>query len=328
MKRDPLVRDEFSAAADCQKKRNYLPMTHKSGYVAILGLPNAGKSTLLNALLGQKIAITNKKPQTTRKKILGILSDKNYQIIFLDTPGILSPSYLLQEKMMEEVALSINDADVILLLIDVKKDPLGNETFNQKIVIDNLNKGKRKIVVLLNKVDLIQQKDTVKVLEHFENMNKFNAVIPISATEIFNLDKLTETIVDELPEGPSYYPEDIVADENERFFVSEIIREKILELYREEIPYSVEVLISEFKERDESKDFISAEIVVERDTQKAIIIGKGGTAIKKLGQIAREAIEDFLQREAFLELRVKVRKNWRSDENLLKQFGYKSDTKK
>jgi len=279
-------------------------------------------------LLGQKIAITNKKPQTTRKKILGILSDKNYQIIFLDTPGILSPSYLLQEKMMEEVTLSLNDADVILLLIDVKKDPLGNETFNQKFVVENLNKGKREIVVLLNKIDLIQQNDTVKLLKHFESMNKFNAVIPISATEIFNLDKLIETIVDELPEGPSYYPEDIVADENERFFVSEIIREKILELYREEIPYSVEVLISEFKEREESKDFISAEIVVERETQKAIIIGKGGTAIKKLGQIAREAIEEFLQREAFLELRVKVRKNWRSDENLLKQFGYKSDTKK
>ncbi len=303
-------------------------MNHKSGYVAILGLPNVGKSTLLNALLGQKIAITSKKPQTTRKKILGILSDKNYQIIFLDTPGILSPSYLLQEKMMEEVTLSVNDADVILLLIDVKKNPSGNETFNQKFVVKILNKGKRKIVLLLNKIDLIKQNEAVRLIEHFESMNKFKAVIPISATLIFNLDKLIETIVDELPEGPSYYPEDIVADENERFFVSEIIREKILELYREEIPYSVEVLISEFKERKENKDFISAEIVVERDTQKAIIIGKGGTAIKKLGKIAREAVEDFLQREVFLELRVKVRKNWRSDENLLKQFGYKSDTKK
>ena len=303
-------------------------MNHKSGYVAILGLPNVGKSTLLNALLGQKIAITSKKPQTTRKKILGILSDKNYQIIFLDTPGILSPSYLLQEKMMEEVTLSVNDADVILLLIDVKKNPSGNETFNQKFVVKILNKGKRKVVLLLNKIDLIKQNEAVRLIEHFESMNKFKAVIPISATLIFNLDKLIETIVDELPEGPSYYPEDIVADENERFFVSEIIREKILELYREEIPYSVEVLISEFKERKENKDFISAEIVVERDTQKAIIIGKGGTAIKKLGKIAREAAEDFLQREVFLELRVKVRKNWRSDENLLKQFGYKSDTKK
>jgi GTP-binding protein Era len=230
--------------------------------------------------------------------------------------------------MMEEVTISVKDADVILLLIDVKKDPSGNKTFNQKFVVEVLDKGKRKIVLLLNKIDLIQQNEAVKLLEHFESLNKFNAVIPISATLIFNLDKLRETIVDELPEGPSYYPEDIVADENERFFVSEIIREKILELYREEIPYSVEVLISEFKEREKSKDFISAEIVVERDTQKAIIIGKGGTAIKKLGEIARKAVEDFLQREVFLELRVKVRKNWRSDENLLKQFGYKSDTKK
>jgi GTP-binding protein Era len=303
-------------------------MNHKSGYVAILGLPNAGKSTLLNALLGQKIAITNKKPQTTRKKILGILSDKNYQVIFLDTPGILSPSYLLQKKMMEEVTLSVGDADVILLLIDVKKDSLGNETLNHKFVADILDRGKRKIVLLLNKIDLINQSEAEKLIEHFERLNKFNAVIPISATLSFNLNRLIDTIVEELPEGPSYYPEDIVADENERFFVSEIIREKILELYREEIPYSVEVLIAEFKEREEGKDFISSEIVVERETQKAIIIGKGGAAIKKLGEVARKAVEDFLQHEVFLELRVKVRKNWRSDENLLKQFGYKSDTKK
>jgi len=205
---------------------------------------------------------------------------------------------------------------------------LGKDIFNQKFVVENLNKEKSKIIALLNKVDLIKQNEAVRLLEHFESMNKFNAIIPISATEIFNLDRLLETIVDELPEGPSYYPEDVVADENERFFVSEIIREKILELYREEIPYSVEVLISEFKERDINKNFISAEIVVERDTQKAIIIGKGGAAIKKLGKIAREAVEEFLQREVFLELRVKVRKNWRSDENLLKQFGYKSYTKK
>ncbi len=303
-------------------------MNHKSGYAAILGLPNSGKSTLLNALLGQKIAITNKKPQTTRKKILGILSDKNYQIIFLDTPGILSPSYLLQEKMMDEVTVSVSDADVILLLIDVKKDPLGEGTLNQNFVKENLEKRNRPIILLLNKIDLIEQKETVRLIEHFESLNKFNSVIPISATLSFNLDRLIETIVDELPEGPSYYPEDIVADEDERFFVSEIIRENILGLYREEIPYSVEVLIAEFKEREEGKDFISAEIVVERDTQKAIIIGKGGTAIKKLGEIARKAVEDFLQREVFLELRVKVRKNWRSNENLLKQFGYKSDTKK
>ncbi|MCH7974862.1 MAG: GTPase Era [Bacteroidetes bacterium] len=303
-------------------------MNHKSGYVAILGLPNVGKSTLLNSLLGQKIAITNKKPQTTRKKIVGILSENDYQIIFLDTPGLLTPSYMLQEKMMQEITRSISDADVVLLIIDVTKDPNGKITFNQKYVKENLENKKGAIILLLNKVDLIEQKETAQLLEYYKSLNKFDSVIPISASHNFNLVKLVDSIVEVLPEGPGFYPKDIVSDESERFFVSEIIREKILELYREEIPYSVEIVITDFKEREEGKYFISAEIAVERDSQKAIIIGKGGTAIKKLGKIAREAVEDFLQREVFLDLRVKVRKNWRSDENLLKQFGYKSDKKK
>ena len=303
-------------------------MNHKSGYVAILGLPNAGKSTLLNTLLGQKIAITNKKPQTTRKKIVGILSENDYQIIFLDTPGLLTPSYLLQEKMMQEITRSIIDADVVLLIIDVVKDPYGKSTFNQKYVKEYLENKKRAIILLLNKVDLIQQNETVQLIENFKRLNKCESVIPISASQNFNIIKLVDTIVEVLPEGPGFYPKDIVSDESERFFVSEIIREKILELYREEIPYSVEIVITDFKEREEGKYFISAEIAVERDSQKAIIIGKGGTAIKKLGKIAREAIEEFLQREVFLDLRVKVRKNWRSNENLLKQFGYKPDSEK
>jgi len=303
-------------------------MNHKSGYVAILGLPNAGKSTLLNSLLGQKIAITNKKPQTTRKKIVGILSESDYQIIFLDTPGLLTPSYMLQEKMMQEITRSISDADVVLLMIDTMKDPQGKITFNQKYIKENLENKKEYIILLLNKVDLIQQKETAQLLEYYKSLNKFESVIPISASHNFNLVKLVDTIVEVLPEGPGFYPKDIVADESERFFVSEIIREKILELYREEIPYSVEIVITDFKEREEGKYFISAEIAVERDSQKAIIIGKGGVAIKKLGVIARKAVEDFLQREVFLELRVKVRKNWRSNENLLKQFGYKPDSEK
>ena len=302
-------------------------MSHKSGYVVILGIPNSGKSTLLNSLLGQKLAITNPKPQTTRKKIAGILSEESYQIIFLDTPGILTPSYLLQEKMMGQVESSIKDADVILLLIDVKNDSRGKKTLEQKFIQENLEKTRRKIILLLNKIDLIQQSDTVELINHFESLNRFSAVIPISASQKFNIEKVIETIVNELPEGPSFYPEDIVADENERFFVSEIIREKILELYREEVPYSVEVLVTEFKERKKEKDYISAEIVVERESQKSIIIGKGGAAIKKLGTISREAVEEFLQHKVYLELRVKVRKNWRSDENMLKAFGYKSDGK-
>ena len=296
-------------------------MKHKSGYAAILGLPNAGKSTLLNALLGQKLAITNKKPQTTRKNILGILSEENFQIIFLDTPGIIKPSYLLQEKMMEQISQSAKDADVVILLIEVKEDPVGSKTFKQEYVNELLNFNK-KIILVLNKIDLVTQEMSEKIIEHFEKMKKFKAIIPLSATLNFNTKKLVNEIVEMLPEGPKFYPDDIVADETERFFVSEIIREKILELYEEEIPYSCEVLINEFKERPGSKDFISAEIVVERDSQKSIIIGKQGSAIKKLGQEARKAVEEFLQKSVYLELRVKVRKKWRSDEKWLKTFGY------
>jgi len=294
----------------------------KTGYVAILGLPNSGKSTLLNALLGQKLSIITSKPQTTRKRILGILSENDYQIIFLDTPGILSPSYLLQEKMMEDVKTSLNDADLIVLIIDVKSDPMAENLLAQEFVKDSVLKSEKHKLLILNKVDLITQDEVNKLIKHFEAQKIFEQIIPISATLNFNITRVKDEIISILPEGPKLFPDDQVTDENERFFVSEIIREKILDLYRDEIPYSCEVLIVEFKEREEGKNFISAEVVVERDSQKAIIIGKGGAGIKKLGQVARESIEEFLQREVFLELRVKVRKKWRSDENLLKSFGY------
>ena len=295
---------------------------HKTVYVAILGLPNSGKSTLLNALLGQKLSITTAKPQTTRKRILGILSEENYQIIFLDTPGILSPSYLLQEKMMEEVKSSLDDADVIVLIIDVKEDPLAQTLLNQTFVKEDIFKSKKPKFLVLNKVDLVTQDRVNDLIKQFESKKIFEEVIPISAAHNFNVQRVREEIIRFLPEGPKLFPDDQVTDESERFFVSEIIREKIFEIYRDEIPYSCEVLIVEFKERETSKHFISAEIVVERDSQKAIIIGKGGVAIKKLGEVSRKSIEEFLQREVFLELRVKVRKKWRSDENLLKSFGF------
>lgn len=295
---------------------------HKTGYVAILGLPNSGKSTLLNSLLGQKLSIITSKPQTTRKRILGILSEENYQIIFLDTPGILSPSYLLQEKMMEEVKTSLDDADVIILIIDVNEDPRAETLFNQEFVKESVINSKKSKLLVLNKVDLITQEKVNELITHFEAQNLYEEVIPISASQNFNILRVREELIRFLPEGPKLFPDDQVTDENERFFVSEIIREKILEIYRDEVPYSCEVLIIEFKERETSKHFISAEIVVERESQKAIIIGKGGTAIKKLGEVSRKSIEEFLQREVFLELRVKVRKKWRSDENLLKSFGY------
>ena len=300
-------------------------MIHKSGYAALLGLPNAGKSTLLNTLLGQKISITNLKPQTTRKRILGILSEENFQVIFIDTPGILDPAYLLQEKMMHDVKLSGRDADVIVLLLDVEVDPAGNKALNNSYVKENILKAPVKKILVLNKVDLLPQEKVKIILEHFNKSGKFDEIIPLSALQNFNTQKLLQTINEYLPEGPKFYPDDIVAEQNERFFVTELIRETILEQYREEVPYSCEVLIAEFKERENSKDYISAEIVVEKESQKAIIIGKQGAAIKILGQAARESIEEFLEREVFLELRVKVRKKWRSSESFLKSFGYTSD---
>lgn len=303
-------------------------MKTKSGYVTIIGLPNVGKSTLMNTLLGQKISITTAKPQTTRKRILGIMSEENYQIIFLDTPGILNPVYLLQEKMMEDVELSIKDADVFVIIYDVSSIPSLKESEENEIIkkiIDDESKNK---ILVLNKIDTLAQEKTTALIERYEGLKKFRSVIPISANQNFNLERLKNEIVDCLPEGSKFYDDEIVSDETERFFVSEIIREKIFELYEDEVPYSCEVLIAEFKERQNAKDFISAEIVVERESQKPIIIGKAGRAIKELGEKSRKGIEDFLDREVFLELRVKVRDKWRSNPVMLKSFGYTKDKDK
>jgi GTP-binding protein Era len=297
-------------------------MNTKAGYAAIIGLPNVGKSTLMNALLGQKISITTSKPQTTRKRILGILSEDNYQIIFLDTPGILKPAYLLQEKMMDEIDLSVKDADVFIIIYDVSSEQsfkgAEENEYIQKVIKEKTNPK----ILVLNKIDTISQEQALALIERFEKLNVFKSVIPVSANLKFNLEKLLNDIVESLPEGAKFYPDDIVSEETERFFVTEIIREKLFELYEDEVPYSCEVLIAEFTEREHSKDFISAEIVVERESQKPIIIGKGGNAIKALGEKSRRSIEEFLDREVYLELRVKVREKWRSNLNMLKSFGY------
>ena len=294
----------------------------KAGYVAIIGLPNSGKSTLINALLGQKLNIVSDKPQTTRRKILGILSDKNYQIIFVDTPGLLKPSYLLQEKMMEAVKISAKDADIILLIQDVGEDFNGEKLLHQEFVNEVLVNLQAPKILLLNKIDLSNQNEIFLLIEKLQSTNLFTKVIPISAEHNFNLIDVINSVVELLPENPKYYPDEELTDESERFFVAEIIREKILEQYSEEIPYSCEVLIAEFKERETSKDFIQAYVVVERESQKGIIIGREGKAIKKLGEESRKSIEEFLQREVYLDLRVKVKPKWRTDENMLKLFGY------
>jgi len=270
------------------------------------------------------LSIVTNKPQTTRKRVLGILSDENYQIIFLDTPGILDPNYLLQRKLLDYINNSVKNADVIIVMIDIIKDSEGSKTLNDKRMKRILERDKKPKILLINKIDKSDEASIKVLTKKFETTNYFEKIIPISAIKNFNIDSVLNSIIEYLPEGPKYFPDDQITDEPERFFVSEIIREKIFENYKEEIPFSTEVLIEEFKERERGKDYISASIIVERETQKPIIIGKRGEAIKKVGKIAREAIENFLQREVFLELRVKVRPKWRNDNRMLKSFGYDS----
>jgi GTPase len=289
----------------------------KSGFVAIIGKPNAGKSTLMNALLGFKLSAVNPKAQTTRNKIFGILTDEDYQIIFSDTPGLLNPKYELQKFMLKEVKSSFKEADVILYIIDTLKFS-AEEIRETGKEFEKDFAGIHKIAVL-NKCDLTAQDDVVKMMDMLGKELGFENIIPISAENNFNLDTLKSRILELLPEGEFYYDPEILTDKPEKFFVSEIIREKILELYKEEVPYSVFVDVREFKTREEGKkDFINADIIIERETQKMIIIGKGGNMIKKLGELSRKGIEEFLGRKVYLNLFVKVRKDWRKDENFLK----------
>ena len=297
-------------------------MKTKSGFVTIIGKPNVGKSTLTNRLVGENLSIVTDKPQTTRKRVLGILDEKDYQIIFLDTPGILDPKYLLQEKLIEYIETSVKDADVLVFMIaakDLEKETKIFDKENYKKLISN--KRQKKILVI-NKIDLSNESKINNALTIFDQNDLFDEVIPISALENYNLEKLLNTILDFLPYHPKFYPDGQLTDETEKFFVSEKIRERILEIFHDEIPYSVEVVIEQFKEREKGKDYISAVIVVERESQKPIILGKKGAAIKKLGNAARISIEEFLMREVYLELRVKVKDNWRKDNNALRNFGY------
>ncbi len=276
----------------------------------------------MNQLLGERLSIISSKPQTTRKRILGILNGKDFQVIFLDTPGILTPNYMLQEKFLDYVRVSVRDADIIIVMIDMGNDKNGDNTISDDIVSKVLSNKKQKKIAVLNKADLSNEIEIKNLIDKLEEQKIFDAVIPVSALENYNVETVSDTIIKLLPSGPRYYPEDQLTDEPERFFVTEIIREKIFELYRDEIPFSTEVEIEDFKERAKGKDYVSASVIVEKQRQKGIIIGNKGEMIKRVGEMAREAIELFLQRPVFLELHVKVRSKWRSNPQMLKRFGY------
>ncbi len=291
-------------------------MPHKSGFVNIIGNPNVGKSTIMNQMVGEKLSIITPKAQTTRHRILGIVNSDDYQIVYSDTPGILKTNYKLQEKMMRFVGSAFEDADIILYVTDVVEKMDKNQQY-----IDKLSQTNVPVLLLINKIDLSNQEELENLVDIWKKILPKAEIIPVSATKNFNLDQVFKRILELLPEGPAYYPKDSLTDKTERFFVSEIIREKILNNYRKEIPYSVEVEVEEFKETEKLLR-IRATINVIRPSQKGIIIGHKGQALKKTGTEAREDIEDFFGKKVFLELFVKVSKDWRDKEKNLKDFGY------
>jgi len=292
-------------------------MAHKSGFVNIIGNPNVGKSTIMNVLVGEKISIITSKMQTTRHRIKGIVSGDDFQIVYSDTPGILKPNYKLQENMMRFVDTALIDADVILYVTDVIEKFDKNSEYLEKI-----KKTDIPVILLLNKIDLSDQQTVLNLAQMWQQELPNAKILPISATEKFNVAPIFDMILDRLPEGPAFFPKDELTDRNERFFVQEIIREKILLFYQKEIPYSVEIEVETFKNEDPKLLSIQAVIYVNRETQKGIIIGHQGKAIKKVGTEARKDIEEFFGKKVFLELFVKVSPDWRETDSKLRNFGY------
>ncbi|MCF8244512.1 MAG: GTPase Era [Saprospiraceae bacterium] len=297
---------------------------HRSGFVNIIGRPNVGKSTLMNTLVGEKMSIITSKPQTTRHRIIGIVSGDDFQMVFSDTPGIISnPAYKMQEAMNRFAASAFEDADLLLFITDIYEKYEDNDPVVQQLKDSEVTK-----FFILNKIDQAKESDIEAHLKWWSERVDFKAVIPISALKKTNTELMLEQIKVALPEGPEYYPKDQLTDRPERFFVSEIIREKILEQYKQEIPYSTEVVVERFKETKTTKGEdlveVNAIIYVSRETQKMIILGKNGISIKQLGTEARKSIETWLESKVFLDLHVKVRDNWRNDERMLKHFGYEN----
>lgn len=293
-------------------------MAHKSGFVNIIGNPNVGKSTLMNALVGEKLSIITSKAQTTRHRIMGIVNGEDFQIVYTDTPGIVNPHYKLHESMMGFVGSALQDADLFLLVTEI------GETFKNQEVLTKIVQSNTPIILVINKIDLSDQQTIVDKMAYWQNQIPRAIIVPTSATEHFNVDTIFEHIISLLPDNPPYFPKDELTDRSMRFFVSEIVREKILLYYQKEIPYSCEVVVESYEERD-GIDNISALIYVERESQKAILIGHQGKSIKKLGTEARKDIEEFTGKRCFLQLHIKVLKDWRNNDRALRQFGYQQD---
>jgi GTPase len=294
----------------------YLCQMHKAGFVNIIGNPNAGKSTLMNALVGERISIITSKAQTTRHRIMGIVNGDDFQVVYSDTPGIIVPKYKLHEGMMQFVGTALADADIILLVVDLKdKEPIEPGT------LEKIKRAKVPVLLLLNKTDIVKEDKLFPAIAKWTTDFPEAEIIPVSALTGTNVETVFKRILEILPEHPAYFPKDELTDKPERFFVAEIVREKILTNYEQEIPYSCEVVVEDFKESEVIVK-IRANIFVSRESQKGIILGHGGKAIKKLGTEARLDIEKFLQKKVFLELFVKVDKDWRDSERELKRFGY------
>jgi len=291
-------------------------MIHKSGFVNILGNPNVGKSTLMNRLVGERLSVITAKAQTTRHRIMGIFSGEDYQIVYSDTPGILNPKYRLQAAMMRSVESALDDADLILYVTDVVEKVSKHEDYLARILSSSVPK-----IIVINKIDLTDQEKLEKIVEQWAETVPGVSLLPVSATNRFNLDVLFREILNRLPEGEPYFPKDQLTDRYERFFVSEIIRGKILETYQKEIPYSVEVEVETYTE-EESLISIRAVIYVARESQKGIIIGHKGSMLKRVGTGARKEMENFLGKKVFLEMYVKVAREWRDSPGMLKKFGY------
>ncbi len=296
-----------------------LPPDHRSGFVAVIGKPNVGKSTLINAWLGEKIAIVSPKPQTTRHRLRGILTRPDAQIIFVDTPGIHQPHHKLGEFMVETATKSIPDADVVLFMVDVSERPTAEDEQIAQLIEEQ---GQSPVVLVLNKADLLPPEKVQPHGDAYFELVQYDEWMMISATRGDNRDKLLDIVVARLPKGPRYYPSDQLTDQNMRFLVAELVREQVLRFVHQEVPHAVAVAVGEWKQRREDLTYIGANIFVEKDSQKGIIIGEGGSMLKRIGQAARKEIERLVGNRVYLELWVKVRKKWRKDEKELRRLGY------